>query len=443
MFRRLKGAMAPAAAALAVLLSGSLGCDEVQDVVNPDPDGSGTAFRVRIENISMPKAFTGSGAFTTPSGAAGPGPLTAGDAYEFTFAAGPGSRLSFATMFVQSNDLFYGTAGDGIALYDDGGAAVAGDITGSIQLWDAGVEVNEEPGVGADQAPRQAGPNTGADEGGVVMPVDDGFTYPAVGDAIMVTLSATDGGDFTARIENVSDGSVVLAPGVWVVHADGSPLFENGMADRGDGLEALAEDGDPSGLAAVLAADTGIPVIIAPGVWVLHSEDGPLFMSGTPDRGLGLAALAEDGDPSGLAATLGGMTLPHGDAFTTPVGAAGPAPAGPGGAYEFVVAGMPGARLSFATMFVQSNDLFFGTDEGGLELYDEDGMPLSGDITDAVALWDAGTEVNEAPGFGANQAPRQAGPNTGADEAGVVAEVADGYTYPSVADSIRVTIVAE
>ncbi|MBT3267980.1 hypothetical protein HN371_12535 [Candidatus Poribacteria bacterium] len=440
----LRRAVVPTALTLTVLLSGVLGCEEVQDAVNPDPDGSGAAFRVRIENVSSAQPFTGSGVFNTPVGAAGPGPLAAGEAYEFGFTAGPGSRVSFATMFVQSNDLFYAPAEDGIALYDASGAPTVGDVTDLVMLWDAGVEVNEEPGVGANQAPRQAGPNTGDAEGGQVQLVADGFTYPAVADAIAVTVSKTSDADFSIRVANVSDGSVLLAPGVWVVHADGAPLFAAGSTDRGDGLEALAEDGDPSGLGAALADDTGIAVIIAPGVWVLHTADGPLFTDGAPDRGLGLEALAEDGDPSALAAALGGaMALPHGGAFTTPVGAAGPAPAGPGGAYEFVVAAVPGARLSLATMYVQSNDLFYGTDERGIALFDQDGVALSGDVTSDIALWDAGSEVNEAPGFGPNQAPRQAGPDTGADEGGAVRMVADAYDYGAVAESIRVSITAE
>ena len=94
-------------------------------------------------------------------------------------------------------------------------------------------------------------------------------------------------------------------------------------------------------------------------------------------------------------------------------------------------------------MFVQSNDLFYAPDGKGINLFNADGSAISGDITGQISLWDAGSEVNEAPGFGANQAPRQAGPNTGADENGVVQIVADGYSYPATADTILVTISAE
>jgi len=50
--------------------------------------------------------------------------------------------------------------------------------------------VNQAPGAGPDQAPRQAGPNTGAAENGVVQPVSDGFTYPDTANLILVTISS-------------------------------------------------------------------------------------------------------------------------------------------------------------------------------------------------------------------------------------------------------------
>ncbi|RMG71322.1 MAG: hypothetical protein D6711_15565, partial [Chloroflexi bacterium] len=127
--------------------------------------------------------------------------------------------------------------------------------------------------------------------------------------------------------------------------------------------------------------------------------------------------------------------------FNTPIDGNEPAPAFPNSAYSFDVHGVPGDVLSFATMLVQSNDLFFAPDPAGIPLFDEMGTPIEGDITAQVLLWDAGTEVNEAPGEGPNQAPRQTAPNTGDDEMGVVGEVNDGFSYPAVTEYIRVTIV--
>jgi hypothetical protein len=59
---------------------------------------------------------------------------------------------------------------DGIALFDANGKPIRGDVTSQILLWDAGTEVNEEPGLGPNQAALQPAPNTGPAEHGVVRP---------------------------------------------------------------------------------------------------------------------------------------------------------------------------------------------------------------------------------------------------------------------------------
>ena len=178
--------------------------------------------------------------------------------------------------------------------------------------------------------------------------------------------------------------------------------------------------------------------VLAPGAWVAQRGGTPFFTDGQPDRGAGLEALAEDGSPAELAANL----ARNSGVFATPEGADGPGPLTPGNAYEFTFVARPGDRLSFATMYVQSNDLFLSPGDTGIALFTDDRLPISGDITDQIGLWDAGTEVNEEPGVGANQAPRQAGANTGADEGGVVRLVDDGFTYPAVADIVRITITS-
>ena len=413
-----------------------------EDMMTPPEE---TTFRVTIENVSTAYDFAGSGSFAVPAGSGGPGPLMPGGVYEFEFDAFPGARLSFATMFVQSNDLFYAPDGAGIELFDGAGAQVTGDVTDQVMLWDAGTEIDQEPGSGADQAPRQGGADSGADDavGTVRLATDDFGNLPDVSEVISVMLDATGPTSFRLRIENVSEEGTVttvpLAPGVWVVHTDDDPLFTVGEADRGEGLEGLAEDGANGDLADALADRTGLTGPIAPGVYAVHAVPSGLFAAGSASSS-GLEALAEDGDPSGLAGAVDGAAgISVSGAFDTPVGAAGAAPAFPGEEYEFTVTAVPGDRLSFATMFVQSNDLFFAPSDGGIDLF-PGGSALSGDVTGMVLLWDAGTEVNEAPGFGLNQAPRQAGPDTGDDEAGVVRQVSDGYVYPAVGDVIRVTV---
>jgi hypothetical protein len=109
----------------------------------------------------------------------------------FTFTASPGDRLQFATMFVQSNDLFFAPKAGGIALFDSGGRAIHGNVTSQVALYDAGTEVNQAPGAGADQAPRQAKPNTGKIERVAIDLVanrHDGFSYPAVETVIEVEI---------------------------------------------------------------------------------------------------------------------------------------------------------------------------------------------------------------------------------------------------------------
>ena len=111
---------------------------------------------------------------------------------EFTVAAKPGDRLSFATMFVQSNDKFYAPAGASLALFDAAGKPVSGDLTAAIRLFDAGTEIDQQPGAGADQAPRQTSADQGAAQNGVVAEANDGFTYPAVADVIRVEIRVTE-----------------------------------------------------------------------------------------------------------------------------------------------------------------------------------------------------------------------------------------------------------
>jgi len=60
-----------------------------------------------------------------------------------------------------------------------------------IDLYDAGTEVDQYVGAGKDQAPRQNGANTGADENGnTEMEVNMGAHVPSVADMIKVTVTA-------------------------------------------------------------------------------------------------------------------------------------------------------------------------------------------------------------------------------------------------------------
>ncbi len=183
------------------------------------------------------------------------------------------------------------------------------------------------------------------------------------------------------------------------------------------------------------------PAPNSPGLWIVHRKPARLFQVGKPDLGWGMEAQAEDGNPAMLAEHCksheGVVAV---GVFNTPKGDEQPGPALPGNVYEFTIMAKPGDRLSFATMFGQSNDLFYAPGEGGIALFDGKGLPMSADVTRMVELWDAGTEVNEEPGFGPNQAPRQSAPNTGTSEKKSVRKVKDSYSYPKVSEALKVTI---
>lgn len=173
------------------------------------------------------------------------------------------------------------------------------------------------------------------------------------------------------------------------------------------------------------------PAPIAPGAYAVVTDGVMPFALGKPAVP-GLESLAEDGNAEAFIARLKATK--------------GVRDAGlfvPGQAFD--VAAQPGDRLVFATMFVQSNDLFLAPDPRGIALFDAARKPVSGDETAAVKLWDAGTEKNEAPGVGPDQAPRQKMANSGPEEHGVVqplADVRDGFAYPPVAEVVEVTVAA-
>ena len=190
----------------------------------------------------------------------------------------------------------------------------------------------------------------------------------------------------------------------------------------------------------------GLDIPLSPGAFAVHDSPGPIFTVGAP-ASAGLEDVAEDGDPTVLVQELASQAgLTDSGRFDTPVGSGSPGPIGPGDAYEFDVTANAGDALSFATMFIQSNDLVFAPGPSGIDLFDSNGDPVSGDITGQVDLWDAGTENDQDPGVGGDQAPRQSGPDTGAADSNsstvqLVSDVnPEGYSYPADEDVIEVTV---
>ena len=187
------------------------------------------------------------------------------------------------------------------------------------------------------------------------------------------------------------------------------------------------------------------PFALSPGMFVLSDKNAPLFMEGKPARKNGLEMQAEDGDPAGLVSSF--ETMHHSSnlhgVFNMPVGAMAAGPIRPGDSFEFTVTAMPGMKLFMTQMFGQSNDWFYAPGPNGIALFDAKGNPLSGDVTDQLYLWDAGTERDEELGIGPNQGPRQKGPNTGEAENGVVHRVTDARWAGRNMEFFRVTIAPE
>jgi hypothetical protein len=182
------------------------------------------------------------------------------------------------------------------------------------------------------------------------------------------------------------------------------------------------------------------PLAFSPGVAVVHTDKAPIFTSGEKDRGKGLEAQSEDGDPSMLAKSLeGGKGIKSVTVFNTPVGASAPGPITPGAAYELTISAMPGDRLSMTLMMGQSNDWFYAPSESGIELFKKS-TAVSGDLASQFSMWNAGTEVDQEPGSGSDQGPRQTAPNTGKAENGVVEKIQDGKPYSTASKVLRITV---
>lgn len=419
-----------------------------------------TKFTVKLSNVATGWKYLKSGGFDTPVGKSSPGAIGPGDRYEVTFTAGVGQRLSFANMFGASNDWFFAAAPEGIALYNNG-EPVNGDVTSQVHLYNAGTEVDQEPGVGPDTGPKQSAPDQGAaDPNNTVREItsptilSDGssFNVPAVDQMIRVTLAPTGNvREFKLTVENVSQAgtlqtsqgavTVRISPGVFVIHTAPNALFTLGQPDRGEGIEWIAESGRISMLKDNAANASGVATGFSPLVYAVHREGKPLFTEGSSDRGQGLEQIAESGNVTRLRDALAGMLaqstagttsqsiLSASGVADTPMGASKAGPITPGNDFTFDIEARPGDRLSIASMFGASDDWFVGFADDGLALFDASNKPVSGDLTSSLILWDAGTEQNEEPAVGPDTGPQQASPDQGPADPDARVRKIDTSTY--------------
>lgn len=364
------------------------------------------------------------------------GPLTQnGDQYQISFQAVPGTKFTPVTMMGNSNDWFLAPEDfGGIDLWQNG-APLTGDIASELILFDAGTE--------ADNLPEffpPAGANVGPADPDTTMRIVDrgglrGDTYiTAVLDYEAGTANSA--GTFTFTVTAImtpnpeqapsSQNGFVVTPGITVLHALEDPLFTLGEEDRGVGLEAIAEDGMPGALNSWFheVGPDGGPIrltstysVLSGGVAYAFTQDSdPWFSQGSvanPESGV--EEIAEDGDRTVAVAYLNSLE------GVTAVANNETGNLSPGESLTFELSVPVGAayKFGYGTMLVNTNDWFIAYNNEGFPLFGEDGQtPYSGfNATTKSYLYDSGTEVDQAVGFGADQAPRQAGPNVGAPDA--------------------------
>src|SRR6478672_2958388 len=119
-----------ATALCAVILMASCKKD---DAIMPQPN------TITIENVLDSKPLVESGTFM---GTGTPPVILPGQSVSFSFSAAKNQRITFATMYGWSNDLFFAPANPGIKVYDASGNPIEGDVSSQIKLWDNGTRIN-------------------------------------------------------------------------------------------------------------------------------------------------------------------------------------------------------------------------------------------------------------------------------------------------------------
>jgi hypothetical protein len=269
----------------------------------------------------------------------------------------------------------------------------------TLSLWDVGPEMNEAPGVGPNQAPRQTAPNTGpADPNNKVRRYSDTENdWDAANLSKFATVEIKNAGGlkFDVTVSNVSGGTAfpgLISPVTWAVHDASASLFKTGMP-ASPGLEALAEDGNGSTLLTELAAMSGV------------------------------ASSGKEGS----------------------------GPSMPGNSVTFQVTADASHRfLSIASMAVPSNDTFLSLGEAGIALVSSGGTARSDsdiatDVASLLGAWDAGTEQNQGAALGPDMAGPglQSGPNMGASEGNGTVRAASSELWPLPAASSLVKVTIE
>jgi hypothetical protein len=181
----------------------------------------------------------------------------------------------------------------------------------------------------------------------------------------------------------------------------------------------------------------------------IHLNPGFLYTQNQPDYSQGLQELAENADVSKLLQSFRAADNLEVIGLANEPSSGSIGILAPGQSFTLLLSAVSkDARLSLATCFLQGNDILLMTPEGGIRLFNDEGVPVSGDLTPFFAFYDIGTEVNEPPGIGANQVLRQGDAPMGQVSAGaresqpvrLLGDVNDGFRYPALGSSIRISI---
>lgn len=189
-------------------------------------------------------------------------------------------------------------------------------------------------------------------------------------------------------------------------------------------------------------------VPLSPGAFAVYSGANPMFMLGH-QADEGTARIAEDGFPMKKAMDLMNNSMVS---MSGTFESAGGADMGPalfaGESATFTITAKPGDKLQMQTMFVQSNDWFYGFGDKGLDLFNGS-TPISGNVTGKLVLYDAGSEMDTAPGTGPFQKPVQdpmatdVGPDDNVQHITMAMMRHKEFNIPANASVIKVTVTPQ
>jgi hypothetical protein len=397
---------------------------------------------ITIENVLDSKPLVESGTF---KGTGTPPLILPGQSVSFSFSAAKNQRLTFATMYGWSNDLFFAPENPGIKLYNDDGTPITGDVSSQVKLWDNGTRVNDMPGAalvhpGTAEAPVKNIKEVNGTDG-------YGHDFAAASQLMKLSLAYNGNSTFTITIMNNSEGTeneTPFSPGVWAVSyvAGGNLLLPEPVYTKdklsANGLTNIAESGDNAPLSTYLTGITGTFTPLSPVLVVVYQgTENPFYKTGEKDRGMGLKDLAQKGNADILAAalkTMAGVKNVYVLKETTSTVLLPKIGGAAGGKVSQQLTVTQGDRIAVATMYGFSNDWFFATTGKDLDALQK------GDVSSMIGLFDDGTAINQYPGAGITQFNLAGTP---LDESKTIETVPNpnGFTtLPAIGSMIKVTL---